>query len=77
MVARVNLPNRRSERIAATEDRKTPKHLEEAFSSILAKSPFLERLPNVEKMAEDVSQGRGPESNHSSVGRANTAAASR
>jgi hypothetical protein len=30
------------------DDRSTPKHLEETFASILAKSPYLERLPNVE-----------------------------
>jgi hypothetical protein len=30
-------------------DRRPPTHLEKLFSSILAKSPYLERLPNVEK----------------------------
>ena len=44
-----------------TQDRKTPKHLEEAFSSILAKSPFLERLPNVERWLKTYPKDEDPE----------------
>jgi hypothetical protein len=62
VVARVNLYQTGGlSALPPTEDRKTPKHLEEAFSSILAKSPFLERLPNVERWLKTYPKGEDPE----------------
>jgi hypothetical protein len=50
VVARVNLYRTAGlSALPPTHDRSTPKHLEKAFASILAKSPYLERLPNVER----------------------------
>ena len=61
VVARVNLYQTGGlSALPPTEDRKTPKHLEEASSSILAKSPFLERLPNVERWLKTYPNGEDP-----------------
>jgi hypothetical protein len=50
VVARVNLYRAGGlSTLPPTDDRHTPKHLEKAFASILAKSPYLEQLPNVER----------------------------
>jgi hypothetical protein len=50
VVARVNLYRTAGlNALPPTHDRSTPNHLEKVFASILAKSPYLERLPNVER----------------------------
>jgi hypothetical protein len=50
VVARVNLYRAGGlSALPPTDDRHTPKHLEKTFAAILAKSPYLERLPNLER----------------------------
>jgi hypothetical protein len=61
VIARVNLY--RTGGLGAlppTVDHKTPKHLERAFSAILGKSPYLDRLPDVERWLQTYPQVDDP-----------------